>query len=193
MRQEKLIHFLQSTGFINPQKSEEIAAYFSTYVISRNEYFLKEGTICNTYLFLENGFMRAFAYDTAGNDITTNFYEGSQVVFEVSSFFNRTKSQENIQAITDCEGWVITYEELNYLFHALPEFREFGRHLLVKGFALLKTRMLSMITETAEERYKRLLNHNAEIFQYAPLKYIASYLGVTDTSLSRIRKEFSKK
>jgi CRP-like cAMP-binding protein len=142
---------------------------------------------------LENGFMRAFAYDTAGNDITTNFYEGSQVVFEVSSFFNRTKSQENIQAITDCEGWVITYEELNYLFHALPEFREFGRHLLVKGFALLKTRMLSMITETAEERYKRLLNHNAEIFQYAPLKYIASYLGVTDTSLSRIRKEFSKK
>ena len=193
MRQEKLILFLQSTGFINQQKSEEIAAYFSPYVISWNEYFLKEGTICNTYLFLENGFMRAFAYDTAGNDITTNFYEGSQVVFEVSSFFNRTKSQENIQAITDCEGWVITYEELNNLFHALPEFREFGRHLLVKGYASLKTRMLSMITETAEERYKRLLNNNAEIFRHAPLKHIASYLGVTDTSLSRIRKEFSKK
>ena len=193
MRQEKLIHFLQSTGFINPQKSEEVAAYFSPYVISRNEYFLKDGSICNNYLFLENGFMRAFAYDTAGNDITTNFYAGSQVVFEVSSFFNRTKSQENIQAITDCEGWVITYEVLNNLFHALPEFREFGRHMLVKSCSLLKTRMLSMITETAEERYKQLLNNNEAIFQHAPLKYIASYLGVTNTSLSRIRKEVSKK
>lgn len=193
MGQEELIQFFQSTGLINLQKSEEIAAYFSTYNISRNEYFLKESSICNNYLFLRNGFMRAFAYDTEGNDITTNFYAGSEVVFEVSSFFNRTPSLENIQAITDCEGWTITYKELNNLFHALPEFREFGRHILVKSCALLKTRMLSMITQTAEERYKQLLSNNAEIFQYASLKHIASYLGITDTSLSRIRKEFSKK
>jgi len=53
--------------------------------------------------------------------------------------------------------------------------------------------MLSMITETAEERYARLIQSNPEIFQHAPLKYIASYLGITDTSLSRIRKEFQKR
>jgi len=82
---------------------------------------------------------------------------------------------------------------LNKLFHELYEFREFGRHILVKGFAALKSRMLSMITETAEERYAGLLKTNPEIFQHAPLKTIASYLGITDTSLSRIRKEFSKK
>jgi CRP-like cAMP-binding protein len=79
------------------------------------------------------------------------------------------------------------------LFHSLPEFRDFGRSILVKGFAALKSRVLSMITETAEERYAQLLKNNPEIFQHAPLKIIASYLGVTDTSLSRIRKEFSKK
>jgi CRP-like cAMP-binding protein len=137
--------------------------------------------------------MRAFAYDTNGNEITTNFYSGNQVVFEVSSFFNRSPSKENIQCLTDCEGWCITYEQLNALFHTLPDFREFGRSVLVKGFASLKTRMLSMITETAEERYAQLLKSDPEIFQRAPLKYIASYLGITDTSLSRIRKEFSKK
>lgn len=53
--------------------------------------------------------------------------------------------------------------------------------------------MLSMITETAEQRYDTLLQNNPEIFQHAALKHIASYLGITDTSLSRIRKEFSKK
>ncbi|MEO6631596.1 MAG: Crp/Fnr family transcriptional regulator, partial [Mucilaginibacter sp.] len=116
-----------------------------------------------------------------------------QIVFEVSSFFNRTRSKENIQALTDCEGWFISFEQLNNLFHDLPEFREFGRGVLVKAFAALKNRTLMMITETAEERYAFLLKTNPEIFQHAPLKNIASYLGITDTSLSRIRKEFSKK
>ena len=137
--------------------------------------------------------MRAFACDTDGNDITTNFYSSNQVVFEVSSFFTRTISKENVQATVDCSGWYITYEQLNDLFHSLPEFREFGRAVLVKGFSSLKARMLSMITETAEQRYDMLLQNNPEIFQHAALKHIASYLGITDTSLSRIRKEFSKK
>ena len=107
--------------------------------------------------------------------------------------FNRTRSKENIQALTDCEGWYITYKELNNLFHSLPEFRKFARSVLVKGFADLKNSMLSLITETAEERYTQLLLSNPEIFQQAPLKNSASYLGITDTSLSRIRKEMAKK
>jgi CRP-like cAMP-binding protein len=193
MNKEKLVHFFQSTGLVNLQKAEEIAAQFNARSVPKNEYFLKEGRVCNEYLFLEHGFMRAFAHNTEGDDVTTNFYSGNHVVFEVSSFFNRTISKENIQALVESEGWFITYEQLNKLFHTLPEFREFGRHILVTGFSSLKTRMLSMITDTAEERYERLLKNNPEIFQHAPLKYIASYLGVTDTSLSRIRKEFAKK
>ena len=154
---------------------------------------LKEGRISDEYFFLETGFIRAFANDIEGNDVTTNFYSATQVVFEVSSFFNRTVSKENFQAIVDCEGWYITYEQLNKLFHSMHEFRDFGRSILVKGFSSLKTRMLSMITETAEQRYDTLLKINPEIFQHAALKHIASYLGITDTSLSRIRKEYTKK
>lgn len=127
---------------------------------------------------------------TTGHPI---FYAPGQVVFEVSSLFERTKSLENIQALSDCEGWFITYKQLNTLFHSLPEFREFGRSMLVKGFSALKVRMLSTITETAESRYEQLLKTNPEIFQQASLKVIASYLGITDTSLSRIRKEIARK
>lgn len=193
MQTEKLLRFLQSTQLISPSKAEEIAPYFTWMEIPKNGFLLEEGKISDAYLFLENGAMRAFAHDTHHNEVTTNFFTAGQAVFEVSSFFNRVRSKENIQAITDCNGWYLTYAELNKLFHAMPEFREFGRSMLVKGYAGLKNRMLSMITETAEERYAGLLQAKPEIFRHAQLKHIASYLGITDTSLSRIRKELSQK
>lgn len=193
MSSEKLTGFIHATNLVSLQKAQEISAQFTYKMIKKNEFFLREGRISDEYLFLENGFMRAFAHDIEGNDVTTNFCSGNQVVFEVFSFFNRTISKENIQALTDCEGHIISYKQLNTLFHELPEFREFGRHILVKEFSSLKMRMLSMITESAEERYERLMKTKPEILEYAPLKYIASFLGITDTSLSRIRKEFSKK
>ena len=193
MSKEKLLEFLEKGNLNSLAIRNEIAGHFAFKAIAKGQLLLVAGKISDEYFFLDKGYMRCFAYDTEGNEVTTNLCSPGQIVFEISSFFNRTRSQENIQALTDCEGWFINFEQLNNLFHALPEFREFGRGVLVKGFAALKTRMLTMITETAEERYAHLLKTNPEIFQHAPLKNIASYLGVTDTSLSRIRKEFSKK
>ena len=192
MGKEALIGFFQKANMASSSITE-VTDQFQNKVILRNQFLLTEGILSDEYFLLEKGFMRAFAIDTEGNEVTTNFYFENQAVFEVSSFFMRTKSRENIQALTDCEGWVISYAGLNRLFHSLPEFRDFGRSVLVKSFSDLKTRMLSMITETAEERYASLLKTSPEIFRYAPLKNIASFLGITDTSLSRIRKEFSKK
>lgn len=190
---KKLIQFFRSSNLVSQEKAVQIASQFFHKAIFKNELFLKERQISNEYLFLEKGSMRSFAYDLKGNEVTTGFYTAGQVVFEVSSFFNRTASKENFEGLTDCTGWYITYEQLNNLFHSIPDFRDFGRFILVKGFSSLKVRMLSMITETAVERYTNLLKTAPEIFQIAPLKYIASYLGITDTSLSRIRKKFATK
>jgi CRP-like cAMP-binding protein len=193
MAPEPLVRFFQSTGLIPPHKAVEIAGHFGPRSLEKGELFLKAGRTSSEYLFLTEGFMRAYAIDTEGNEVTTAFYYDNQVVFEVSSFFNRTPSQENIQALTRCEGWCISYDRLNALVQTLPEFREFGRYILLRGCAGLKDRMLSMITETADQRYERLLKTAPKILQQAPLKYIASYLGITSTSLSRIRKELSQK
>lgn len=193
MDRQRLTQFLRRSDLVTRSTAKIIAETFSFKEIKKNEFLLKEDMVSNEYFYLEHGFMRSFAFDVDGNDITTHFYIDDQVVFEVSSFFNRNKSKENIQALEDCSGWYITYDQLNHLFHTLPEFREFGRAILVKGFVALKTRMLSMITETAEKRYQAILNTNPEIFQHAALKHIASYLGITDTSLSRIRKEYIKR
>jgi CRP-like cAMP-binding protein len=169
----------------------EIAAHFVPVQFRKGTYFLQEGARSNDYLFLEKGIMRSFLFDTEGTEVTTNFYASGNVVFEAASFFQRIPSQENFIAITDCTGWTISFSELNEIFHALPAFRETGRAILVKSLVSLKMRTLSMINQTAEQRYASLLATHPEIFQHVPLKYIASYLGITDTSLSRIRKEMA--
>jgi CRP-like cAMP-binding protein len=193
MDRQKLIELFYHSNLVSISKAQEIAEHFTKKEFTKNDLILKEGQVCDHYIFLEKGFMRAFAHDQDGNDITTNFYTNGQLVFEVYSFFNRTRSKENIQALTDSTTWYISYDQLNMLFHSIYEFREFGRSILVKGFSSLKNRMLTTITGTAEERYAELLSTNPEIFQNAHLRHIASYLGITDTSLSRIRKEFAKK
>lgn len=190
---DTLRKFLSASGFIPAEMAERISQDFRDFTLIKSDYFLRQGEVSDTYLFLESGFMRAYAISSEGDEVTTGFFSNRQLVFEVSSFFTRTPSAENIVALSDCKGYTLTFAELNALFHGMQEFREFGRNILVKGFAALKTRMLSTITETAEIRYERLMKEHPEILQQAPLKYIASYLGVTDTSLSRIRKEFAKK
>jgi len=193
MNRERLIQFIKEILPMPQNKVEEIASYFQNIEIAKGDYFIKYEKINDKYLFLERGFIRSYTYDLDGNEVTTDFYAESQIVFEVASFFRGTSSKENFQALEECIGWYITYEQLQTLFHNIPEFREFGRMILVKGFIAFKQRALSLINETAEQRLENLVKVRPEIFQKAPLKNIASYLGVTDTSLSRIRREIAKK
>jgi CRP-like cAMP-binding protein len=192
MEKKHLITFIQNVLPIPLQKVEEIAAHFQPLQIAKNDFLVKQGDRCNRYLFLENGFMRAYTLDMDGNEVTTEFFGQHQVVFEVASFFQKTASKENIQALENCEGWFITFDQLQLLFHSIPEFREFGRMVLVKGFISFKERTLSMISEHAEQRYEALMKNRPEVIRKAPLKYIASYLGITDSSLSRIRNSAQK-
>lgn len=193
MQKLALIQFIQQRSKASHQEIVEMAELFEEKTIAKGQFFLQAGTVSDEYFFMETGFMRAFTFDYDGNEVTTNFFRANGLVFEPASFFTRTPSKENIQALTPCSGYFIGFEQLNQLFHAMPAFREFGRGVLVNGFAALKQRTLSLINETAETRYQQLLQHNGEIFQHAQLKQIASYLGITDTSLSRIRREYAKK
>lgn len=193
MEKELLINFIINHSPANIEVACAIADKFEERLFLKNEYFLRSGQVSNGYLFLAEGFMRSFTFNADENEVTTYFHSSNKAVFEVSSLFLRTVSTENIQALTDCRGYTLSFDKLNSLFHSTPEFREFGRAMLVKEFAAFKQRTLALINKSAEERYADLIETNKELFQYAQLKHIASYLGITDTSLSRIRREFAKK
>ena len=169
-----------------------IADRFENASFDKGNLALKEGQQCSRYYFLVRGFMRSWTTDLEGREVTTAFHQQGSVVCELFSFFKHVPSGENIEAATNCEVLCISFQQLQEAFHALPEFREFGRSILVNAYAQLKQRMLSSLHQTAEERYKRLLHTSPDVFQYSSLKQIASYLGITDTSLSRIRAAFAK-
>ncbi|MCF6279599.1 MAG: Crp/Fnr family transcriptional regulator [Flavobacteriaceae bacterium] len=191
MKNSPLTKFIQKSIPLNKIDVEEIASSFRLKEFKKGDYFLKENQISNDYFYLYKGLMRTYLYDLNGNQITTDFFTENNIVFEVTSFFNRVHSETNIQTITDCTGYRISYEELNTLFHNKPTFRDFGRAILVKEFIASKKRVYAMINQTAEERYQNLLVSKPEILKNSPLKYIASYLGITDSTLSRIRQNIS--
>lgn len=155
---------------------------------TKGDYLLKEGKMPNEYYILENGVIRSFVYDYNGNDITTNFFVENNVVIEVASLFQRTRSKENIEALTDCVCWKIDFNKFQELYHAIKNFNEWGRAWMSGKLFACKQRSVEMITERASERYLKLVETMPTVLQFAPLKNIATYLGVTDTSLSRIRK-----
>jgi len=100
---------------------------------------------------------------------------------------------ENIIALTKVKGYYANYQAVDTIFHNYAFWREFGRAMLAKEYILFKDRTMRLINLTAEERYAHLMQSNPEIFQIAQLRHIASYLNITDTSLSRIRKDFVNK
>jgi len=185
-----LNHVFKADEF-SVEELENIIPKFKKVVFSKNDYLLEEGKTENDYWFVERGFARSYVVDTEGKDITTNFYSEGDIIIDWTSFFLRNPTRENIQALTDCVCWQLDFNTFQELFHGIRSFREQGRTTLVNSYFSLKKQSVSMIADQALERYKKLLKDKPHIVQNISLKHIATYLGVTDTSLSRIRKEIS--
>ena len=168
-----------------------ILSQFKKVELKKNEYFIEEHKTANYYFFLESGFARSFAIDLEGNDITTKFYTVKDIIIDWHSFFLKVPCREYIQATSSCVAWKITFENFMKLFK-IESFREVGRTRLVNSYFALKNHTVSMIAEQAKDRYLHLVNTQPDVIHNVPLKHIATYLGVTDTSLSRIRKEILK-
>jgi CRP-like cAMP-binding protein len=186
-------HFLKTIFKEQNFKIEDLKHILSQYQrieFSKNEYLIKEGALANYYYFLESGFARSYIIDLEGNDITTKFFSSSDIVIDWHSYFLKTNCRESFQAITPCVAWKITFENFMKLFN-IEAFREVGRTRLVNNYFELKTHSVSIIADPAKDRYLSLMKTKPDIVHNVPLKQIATYLGITDTSLSRIRKEIA--
>jgi CRP-like cAMP-binding protein len=193
MNKEQLRKYMQTIYPMSDEKVCMLTEHFKFFSFSKNEFLLKENKINKQSYFLEKGYIRSFTLDADGQEVTTNIYAAPCFVNDFLAFFKQQPAKENFQALTNCEGWTMTFDDVEKNFHNSPEFREFGRILVLHHYDLLQERMLGMIKDTAENRYIRLCSKYPGVFQNVSLKIIASYLGITDTSLSRIRKSLSHK
>ena len=188
-------HFLTnifSEQNFKPEDYERILNAYERKEFAKNDYLIREGAVANFYYFVESGFSRSYAIDLEGNDISTKFFSSTDIVIDWHSYFLKTKCREDIQAITPCVMWKISFENFMKLFN-IEAFREVGRTKLISNYFELKTHSVSIISDPAKDRYLNLIKQKPDIVQNVTLKQIATYLGITDTSLSRIRKEIADK
>ena len=174
---------------IGAQELQQIQKAHQPIAFRKGDFILCKDEIARGYLILQTGVARAFVYDYEGNDITTDFFCEGEIIVQELSLFKHLPSAENIQALTDCEGWHIDYDHFQELYHSLKGYSEWGRLFMTEKLFEAKKRSLEMITLPAKERYIQFIKKKPSAIKYAPLKHIATYLGITDTSLSRIRKE----
>ena len=173
------------------QDFEGIASKFSRKTFAKNENIALAGKRANCYWFLESGFARSFVISAEGQEVTTKFFSKGSIVIDWYAFLTQSPHLENIQTLQQCVCWEIGISDFNLLFNQHEKFRESGKQRLVESYLRLQQYSNHLITCSAEERYLHLMKETPEVLQHIPLKYIASYLGVTDTSLSRIRKEIA--
>lgn len=186
-----LTNIYRHSAFNSNDLETIIGAHKKKY-FNKGEMLLKAGQYSNEYYCLSKGIVRSFAISNEGKEITTGFYSENQIVIEVASFFLKMPTKENIQVMTDCECWKIDSEAFHKLFNSISGFSEWGRSWMSGQLLESKLRSLSIITDSATDRYIELIRVNPNILLNVPLKYIASYLGVTENSLSRIRKEITQ-
>lgn len=192
MSKLNLNNYFHSLFPIDHQIVQKITETFCDFSLNKNKILINKETISTKTYFLEKGFMRSYILNEDNQEVTTTIYSAPCFVNDFLSFFTQQPAKEIYQTLTDCVFWETSLEHVQSNFHTIPEFREFSRLLFVINHSKLNDRLIDMVSKKAETRYLNLLKQQPSIFQHVPLKIIASYLGITDSTLSRIRKEVSR-
>ncbi|WP_461449080.1 Crp/Fnr family transcriptional regulator [Mucilaginibacter sp.] len=177
---------------ITDEEAVHICSRFSFRKVNKGEYLLKEGQYGDWWGFVYQGLFRSFSYDAEKIEYTNGFFREGSFTCELVSFSGAAVSQTNVVALEDSLILYVNSQTLNSLYKDSAQFEHFARLLYEKVLVSYKQRNLFRVRLNARERYFHFLKHEPELIKRVPLKYIASYLSVTDTSLSRIRRNMKE-
>lgn len=166
--------------------------YFELKSFSKNTIAEEENKIPRHLYFITKGFMRLFYYDEQGDEVTTLIASPHSFITSFLDFIHQKKSNLNLECITDCEFYQVERSRLVELIDKNENFKNFSLIIFEQAMATTNVRANDLATLSAEQRYKKLMEHQPEIIQNVPIQYIASYLGIKPQSLSRIRKQMIK-
>ena len=174
---------------LNEDELSTFCSAFKNKSIRKNEFFLKEGQVCDFIGLLSSGVVIYTKTLENGDEVTIHFaFEGDWVNNNLSRLSN-SPSAINIKAIEDSEILIIKQADISDLYLQIPKIERLGRILTEQAFIKFVEQTIEFQTLTAKERYENLLKNYPEIFQKVQLYHIANYLGIAPKSLSRIRKE----
>ncbi len=178
-------YFAVPSNFVN-----QIAGLFEMQKLSKDEFYSKTGKHCQKLSFIQSGFIRIYQY-ADGKEITQWVSSQGDFITDLSSLVFKTPGRWEIQTLTDCNLYTITQSNYNKIDQIVPQWKELEKMFIAKCFLTLEDRVFSFLSMTAENRYLYLLKNKPELFNQVPQIFIASMLGMTPETFSRIRKKIS--
>ncbi|WMN11548.1 Crp/Fnr family transcriptional regulator [Marivirga salinae] len=159
--------------------------------LKKNDFFVNEGEKCNEIAFIKSGIFRSYYISPEGFDITYCFRFPNDLLASYSSFITGNASVETLQAISNADLLVVKKDAIEKIMHQSFSWTRFLKIVAEQQYLELEKRVFQLQNETAVQKYISLLENQPEYLQKIPLHYLASYLGITQRHLSRIRKEIT--
>jgi CRP-like cAMP-binding protein len=183
---EALKEYIQSQASISAEDLESIISNFTEQMLPKDSFLLQSGQIASAYYYVQSGALRIY-FDTEDKEVTGWIAFENEFFTELASLKNNTPTRFNIQALEDTILLTISKDNMERLYKQYSAWQHFGRQVWETAFLKVLDGILAYQTMTAEDRYRTALQ-NSDLLQRLPLKDLASYLGITPNSLSRIRK-----
>ncbi|WP_345160802.1 Crp/Fnr family transcriptional regulator [Pontibacter saemangeumensis] len=184
---------LNSKVALTEAEQEQIKKYLTFKKLRKKQYLLQEGDVCKVIAFVENGALRAYSIDENNNERIIQFGLEGWLISDLYSFLTGEPATYNIDAIEDSELVIISKSAHEELLQTMPKYETFTRLNMTGAYLAMQRRLTSIISASVEERYQDFINLYPHIAQRVPQHMIASYMGLTPETLSRIRKRISSK
>ena len=184
---KSIVDYLKQYNLFTDSEINEFISLATISTIKKGDFFIKQDEICTTLSFVNFGIFRSFYYSNNDEEITYCFTFPNTLLVAYSSFITQNKSEENLQALTDSEIISISKKELENLAESNNKWLNFLKIIAEKEYVELEKWIFNHQKSNAQKRYVDLIHSNPQIVQQIPLHYIASYLGITQRHLSRIR------
>ncbi len=183
-----LLHQIKSKINLTVLQEKYLLSVIKTKTYSKNDFFIEPGQVCHITGYIEIGLMRVFNINTQGIETTNWLFTDQEYITEIVSFLKQEPTQEYIQCLEETTITYFSYQDLQDIYKVVPEMHIYQKLIHEELLINIKKYILSNIHLSSEERYEQLLKLRPRLIQKAPLKYIASFLGITDSTLSRVRR-----
>ncbi|TYB74283.1 Crp/Fnr family transcriptional regulator [Bizionia myxarmorum] len=185
----ELTNFIKKNITIEDEDLKMILSYFKTIKKSKNDILLATGKISQVSYFVKKGCLRLFFIDDNGKDVTRYIAFENQFATALVSFITNEPAQETIQVIEDSELLYITHDDFRHLMKIIPKWKDFYSIYLEKAYVNNSKRLMSFTILNASERYNQLFKINPNIVKRLPNKIVASYINISQETLSRIKSK----